>query len=208
VFTVGPATRSISTRTDTRPNIIRAVESWLRIQHTLAKTPVTTAARNDAGGFDYVIASKGFPTRLCLKKAPEDCFPSAGAAYTADGKWGADTWLAPATVEMAASPALGGNVGASTTAVIEGYSCADTAIGEGCAHGAGLWGGVGHAGLDNLLLTVSTDAQGRILSVRGFWTSEYRIDFGPPALQAPDGQANSWFGGYLELRAVDPAETP
>jgi hypothetical protein len=67
---------------------------------------------------------------------------------------------------------------------------------------------VGHAGLDNLLLTVSTDAQGRILSVRGFWTSEYRIDFGPPALQAPDGQANSWFGGYLELRAVDPAETP
>jgi len=204
VFTVGPAARRLTTRTDANAKPRRAVESWLSITHTLAETSVSAARRNDAGGFDYVLGQQGFPVRLCLQSDPQDCFPSGGAPLTTDGQWAAGVWAAPAAVGVAASPALAGNVGAPTRAVIEGYHCADTSDGAECARGVALWGA--RAGLDNLLLEVSTDAQGRVLAARGYWTTEYRVDAGPPALQAPEGQANSWTGGYLELQNA--ASTP
>ena len=83
-MTVGPAARSVvanvnelAGRTGGAPP--RAVISWSSTVHTLEPTPVTTAVSDGEGGRIYVIGSKGFPERLCMKTDAEDCFPSAHA---------------------------------------------------------------------------------------------------------------------------------
>ena len=53
----------------------RAVISWSSITHTLAPTAVTTAEPDGKGGMVYVIASKGFPERLCRKADPYRLLP-------------------------------------------------------------------------------------------------------------------------------------
>lgn len=88
---VGPAARSVVANVNElaggpagRPP--RAVISWSAITHTLEPTPVSSATRNAAGGFDYVIGSKGFPARICRAADAGDCFPSARAPKTTDGQ--------------------------------------------------------------------------------------------------------------------------
>lgn len=204
---VGPAARSVVSNINSqagRPP--RLVEKWQAIRHTLAATPVDFAKRNAAGGFDYVIGQRGFPTLLCRKADPADCYSSALAPRTTDGPDGEGVWLAPPGdgVGVERAPVWGGgNPGATTTAVFEGYSCADEFGGNECLHANVAWGSDREdPGFDNLLLKVSTDRKGRVRLVRGFWTHEYYIQGGPPAFQVPAGEDNSWQGGYLQLEPV------
>ncbi len=212
-LSVGPAARSVVSNINSqagRPP--RLVEKWQAIHHTLAATPVDFATRNATGGIDYVIGKRGFPTLLCRKADPMDCYSSALAPKTTDGPSGEGTWDGPPAdgigVERSAAWG-GGNPGATTTAVFEGYSCADDFEGKECLHANVAWGSDKEdPGLDNLLLRVSTDRKGRIQAVQGYWTNEYYIQGGPPAFQIPAGQDNSWQGGYLQLAPVpDPSNT-
>ena len=112
VLTVGPAARSVVSNINSlagKPP--RAVETWSSIVHTLAATAVNSALRNPSGGFDYVIASKGFPAPICRKADPGDCFTSAYAPKTTDGAKGAGIWAAPGSVGIGRDAYLGGNGG-------------------------------------------------------------------------------------------------
>ena len=201
---VGPAARSVVSNINSpagRPP--RLVEKWQAIRHTLAPTAVDFATPNDAGGTDYVIGKRGFPTLLCRKADPADCYTSAYAARTTDGPAGEGTWAAPPAdgIGVERAPVWGGgNPGATTTAEFVGHSCADQSGGNECAHANVAWGSDHEdPGLDNLLLKIVTDKRHRIRSVQGFWTNEYYIQGGPEAFQVPEGQDNSWQGGYLQL---------
>lgn len=214
---VGPAARSVVANVNElaggpagRPP--RAVISWTAMTHRLEPTPVSGATRNAAGGFDYVIGSKGFPTRICRAADARDCFPSARAPKTTDGQKGEGVWAAPASVGNTRDSAMDGNAGARTSAVMEGYHCTDNRGGITCPSHNVVWRNAEEPapgarnlseapGLDNLLLRVVTDAGGRVVAAQGYWTQEYRIDAGPDAFQVPEGHDNSWQGGYLELEA-------
>lgn len=204
---VGPAARSVVSNINSqagRPP--RLVEKWSAIVHTLAPTPVDFATRNAAGGFDYVIGRRGFPQLLCRTADPADCYTSAYAPKTTDGPEGEGVWAGPPTdgIGVERAPVWGGgNPGATTTARFEGYACADDSGGKECLHANVAWGSDKEdPGLDNLLLEVVTDRAGRITRVRGYWTNEYFILGGPEAFQVPEGQDNSWQGGYLQLAPV------
>jgi len=206
-LTVGPAARNVVSNINSQAGKPpRVVEKWLAIRHTLGPTAIDFATPNEAGGFDYVIGKRGFPTLICRAADPADCYTSALAPRTTDGPTGAGVWAGPPGdgigVERASAWG-GGNPGATTTAEFDGYSCADTAGGEECKHANVAWGSDKEdPGLDNLLLKVITDRKRRILSVRGFWTNEYYIRGGPPDFEVPTGEDNSWQGGYLQLQPV------
>lgn len=190
----------------------RATISWSSITHTLAPTRVTTAEPDGHGGTVYVIASKGFPERLCRKADPSDCFPSARAPKTNDGP-NVHQWDHPAKIGVTRETAIDGNIGANTTAIMADYACKDNRGGVVCpAHNVVWKNGREPApgernisespGFDNLLLRIRTDAAGRIQAVDGFWTQEYSLEAGPASLNVPEGHDNSWQGGYLQLTAV------
>ncbi len=204
LLTVGAALRSHVTRIDDKSPLLRVVESWTRIVHTLAPTPVSVATRNSTGGYDYILASKGLPPRLCRKAEAQDCFPSATAPLLTDGKWSAGTWAGPSALPLGRGPAFGANTGAQTTAVMENYRCADTAQGMLCGRGIDLWGGPEDPGWDTVLVTISTEASGRVVRAEGYWMDEFRVEAGPPQLRGPAGEDNSWTGGYLILTGGSP----
>lgn len=203
VLIVGPAARNVVSNINSmagRPP--RVVESWTSITHTLAPTVVDSATRNALGGFDYVIASRGFPDPICRAADAHDCYTSAYAPRTTDGPKGAGVWSGPGNVGVGRDPYLGGNLGATTTATMTGYVCADDAGGKECAAANVVWGSSkAKPDLSNLLLKVSTDARRRVTRATGFWTHEYRINAGPDSFQLPEGRNNSWQGGYLQLEA-------
>jgi hypothetical protein len=207
VLTVGPTARSVVVNVN---ELVggpagappRAVESWASITHTLAPTAVNETTANNYGGVNYIIGSKGFPTRLCHKDNPDDCFPSALAPKTTDGQ-SVKRWASPSSAPITRDTEMGGNVGAQTTAVFKGYTCVDNRDNITCPDHNVIWGGsTEDPGLDNLLLKVSTDEQGRVISTQGFWTNEYRIDAGPANYQVADDHNNSWQGGFMQLTSV------
>lgn len=224
---VGAAARSfvatisaaVGAPADRRP---RAVISWSRITHTLEPTAVDAASANALGGIDYTIASKGFPERICLSGDPADCFPSARALKMTDGQDAASPWKAPASIGLTRDTAMDGNAGARTTAAMHDYACNDNVDGLTCPQQSSVTGrnslvlwrnGVEAApgernvseapGFDNLLLSIETDAAGRIVKAAGYWTQEYTVGAGPDSFHLPEGHDNSWLGGYLELAGVE-----
>jgi len=218
---VGPAARSVVANVNElaggpagRPP--RAVISWSSLTHTLAPTAASSTTPNASGGFEYVIAAKGFPERLCLAAEPADCFPSARAPRTTDGQEGAGRWARPAAVGITRDAAMDGNAGARTEAVMADYRCVDNRGGITCPSHNVVWRNTEEPvpgarnlseapGFDNLLLRVNTDRHHRVLSVEAFWTQEYRIDAGPPGFQLAGGHDNSWQGGYFELEPAGEA---
>ena len=189
----------------------RAVMSWSSNTHTLAKTPVNFATPNEHGGVDYVIGSKGFPDLICTTSDPEDCFPSALAGRTVQGQDAGNTWSRPSPIGFTRDTAMDGNVGATTSAVMADYRCVDNRNGITCPSHNVVWSNEPEAdpgkrsvnegaGLDNLVLRVSTDESGRVLSAAGFWTQEYMIAAGPKMFQVPAGHNNSWQGGYMQMK--------
>lgn len=218
---VGPAARSVVVNVN---ELVggpagappRAVMKWSSIDHVMEKTPVDEATPNASGGFDYVIASKGFPRLLCRVEDPDDCFPSALAGLTVDGQQAEGTWDGPSPVGLTRDTAMAGNVGASTSAIMNDRACNDNRGDVTCPDHNVVWsesaepipGARNQAegpGLDNLLLKITTDDNGRVLRLQGFWTNEYLIATGPPTFQVPDGHNNSWQGGYMQLTGVEPA---
>jgi hypothetical protein len=181
---VGPAVRSVVVNVNELAGgpggaPPRAVMTWDNITHTLAETAFDRATKNDHGGYDYVIASKGFPRR-------------------------------PSEYGVTRDTEMEGNVGAQTTAVINGYRCFDNRGDITCPNHNVVWSASIEPaqgdtninegpGFDNLLLKISTDDQANILSVKGFWTNEYLIKGGPGFFQVADGHNNSYQGGFLQL---------
>jgi hypothetical protein len=121
------------------------------------------------------------------------------AADTADGKWGTGGWAEPGNLPVGRSLALGANIGAQTTAVIDSYRCADLTDSADCRMARSLWGGAEDPGLDNLLLRIVTDADGHVLKAQGFWTNEHQLNAPPAGAASLAGGDNSWWGGYMEL---------
>ncbi len=204
VLTVGPTARSVVVNVNELAGgpagaPPRAIESWAGITHTLAPTAVNETAANEFGGIDYVIGSRGFPSRLCHADNPDNCFPSAKAPKTTDGQL-VKRWAAPGTAPITRDTEMGGNIGAQTTAEFTDYKCVDNRDNITCPDHNVIWGGsIEDPGLDNLLLKVSIDADGRVVSAQGFWTNEYHIKAGPPIFQVADDHDNSWQGGYMQL---------
>ena len=110
----------------------------------------------------------------------------------------------------------GKNVGGATTAVIADWVCSDVGLGPteanadgteivdtmtDCEDSSVAWGvtdpedldqGKLNAGFDNLILKLSTDASGTVLSANAYYTMEY------PILGSPT-QDNTWIGGTLNF---------
>lgn len=204
---VGPAARNVVSgfqRSEPKPP--RTVHGWSRIVHTLAPTAVDSATATPGGGVEYIIASRGFPARLCRREDPADCFPSAHAPRTTDGPNGEGTWAGPPDGPGIERDTIWGtgNIGAVTTAIMEGRTCRDDVGGRECDVANVVWGAGEDPGLDNLLLKVITGPDGRVVRAEGFWTNEYFIRGGPDSFQVPEGHNNSWQGGFLEVRGAKP----
>jgi hypothetical protein len=181
----------------------RAVHSWSKITHTLAPAVVTQAVATETGGVTYVIASLGFPDVVCFTSDNDDCFPAENSRKIETGQDAEGDWSAPSQQPLPRGEALGGNIGALTTAVAEGSACADNVGGDSCLKGQTVWGSDKEDfGLDNILIKVSADGAGKVLSLEAFWTVETRIDAGPPIFQTPESQPNSWTAGYMEAVAL------
>jgi hypothetical protein len=112
------------------------------------------------------------------------------------------------------------NVGTITTATMNGFSCVDTGLdpkrpGEpadsvsDCVDVATVWGssnidpvrgdGSSNASFDNLILKVSTDSDGSVVEVSGFYVLQYGI--------IQPGY-NSWAGGTLSFGGEPPTPAP
>jgi hypothetical protein len=112
----------------------------------------------------------------------------------------------------------GPNPGGATTAVISGLTCFDTGLDPtfpsdpvdtltDCQSSPVVWGVVDpvdtdagklNAGIDNLVLMLSTDASGNIVSANAYYTMEY------PIIQPDD---NSFVGGTLSFTGSVPPPT-
>jgi hypothetical protein len=116
------------------------VERWRSLDHTMAAPyPVDQAIPNAGGGFDYIIGSRGTPTRLCRATNPknitdptfdpvannafdpDDCFPTNNNNKTTLPA--APAWWAPvpavSSVGIERSPALADRAGASPNVGIQ-----------------------------------------------------------------------------------------
>ncbi|MEC9374741.1 MAG: hypothetical protein VYA80_00045 [Pseudomonadota bacterium] len=213
---VGPAARSVVVNVNELAGgpggaPPRAVMSWSKITHILSPTIVDSSADNEWGGATYVIASKGFPERLCRNEDPEDCYPSAYAGLTTNGQTDEGNWNGPKTVGVTRDTEMEGNVGASTFAEISDYKCVDNRQQITCPDHNVVWSqseepkigavdGNEGPGFDNLLLRVATNSNNQVISAEGYWTNEYFILGGPKFFQVAEGHDNSYQGGYLDLR--------
>ena len=195
-FTIGALARNVPTGQFTR-----AVQQWTAMENTIVPTPVnpTATVANGAGGVDYVVGSRGFPTPRCYRYNAANCFPTEDSVPDfGDARfWGP---IPPAgSVGIEASGLLGdpafvpvqpppliptGNVGASATGTIIGGSCeTNNGAVDDCAVSALIWGAGEDPGFDNLIMKISTNNSGQITSALVYWTQEYFIGaFGDPNL--------------------------
>ena len=186
---VGPGVRNIATDQTTR-----AVQRWTSITHTLADTVVNSAVFNGAGGYDYVVGSRGAPEQICLAGGGA-CFglhesgadPTTGPvnSWGVGGVAGTKPTVGITKLENFAGFIATGttdqtNVGATTTAVIADPTCEsnDAVAPLDCDVSPVLWGIGEDPGFDNLILAFSTNAAGDITSGRAYWTQDFRIDQG------------------------------
>jgi hypothetical protein len=201
---IGPGARNVlSNATD------RGVQTWDQIIQTLGPTFVSSAIPNTAGGVDYVLGARGVPGPLrratdlaagfTRDDAPELLNPAGGSAWTCDQTAGNHT---PCGVGIERSTIMGNNVGGSTVGTIVNNVCASTSVANSdCLAGPVMWGStLRPAGWDNLVLSISTDANGGIVSAEGWWTQEYQIGIGTVAQQA---DRNAMQGGHFRFTATN-----
>ncbi|MBL8225035.1 MAG: hypothetical protein JNM50_06875 [Chromatiales bacterium] len=179
----------------------QAIERWQSMDHSMtAPYRVDQAIPNDRGGFDYVIGSRGTPTRLCRAVFPgsgngfdpDDCFPTNN--YSKATLPQPPAWWAPVpevgSVGIERSPALANRLGAAPNPGIQtvaafrdrllgvdtqAYSCDTNNLSfDECATGVLIWGGREDPGFDNLVGIISTAADGS-LTADFYWTQEYNI---------------------------------
>jgi hypothetical protein len=204
----------------------RAVQRWSSITHTIASTAVNSATANVAGGFDYVIASRGAPELICI---------AGGGACFGNHESGANEQTGPAGFwgvagvggvkpgfgienfdALAGIPATGTtdqrNFGATTTAVVADPTCDATARTPPavafCSPVGGnvnLWGPTGpeDPGWENLILLFSTDAAGNITAGRAYWTQNFRFGLFPGQPPGDDSEQLGTFT-FTGSAAADP----
>ena len=104
-----------------------------------------------------------------------------------------------------ADPSLN-NIGATTTAVIDNWSCVPHPAATGCPlfNGALLGGIASNPGYQNLLLSVSTDAGGHIVSSNAYYTNEYKV---LGFLFGFNVEWEAWDGGELVMGGVAQADS-
>ncbi|MEO8224995.1 MAG: hypothetical protein ABI661_09315, partial [Gammaproteobacteria bacterium] len=224
-FSIGNMARNIQVGQTTR-----VVQRWTTMDHVMAPKAVnaTETVANAAGGVDYVIGSRGFPTPRCSKTNAADCFPTANASAVFTDldntpEENAVSFWVQIPVGQVGIEAVGllgdpnfmlvqpppnpktGNVGASSTATFTGYSCSYNSISANdCQVNAIVWGTGEPAGFDNMIMKVSTDSSGAITAARIYWTEEYFISFGG----APAGYDNSYQAGTINFTGVEQSLAP
>lgn len=213
----------------------QAIEQWQSLDHTMAEPyQVDQAIPNAAGGFDYVIGSRGAPNPLCRalnpgfdnEFDPDDCFPSPNydrpTIPTQPAWWAPVPFVGSVGIErspkLADKPSLFGgdpvpNIGLRTVASFrdrmpgintEAYSCITNSA-TPCDISVLTWGGLEDPGFDNVVGVISTTAEGEV-SARLYWTQEYHLNaFGA----APPSEGdNSWQGGGMAFTASSGGGSP
>ncbi len=143
---------------------LRGEDSWTTLTLSFGAETVSSAVANGSGGFDYVIASDGFPS--LITNGAGDYFPSETAS-TGIGSF----WLAPGTSGIAP---IEGQVGLTPSLAFTGYSCADTIYTGACADNS-LAALIADGATANLILAVSTGATGNIISGTGIWALQFDV---------------------------------
>ncbi|MEO8444907.1 MAG: Ig-like domain-containing protein [Gammaproteobacteria bacterium] len=226
-FTIGNMARNIATGQTTR-----AIQRWTTMDHVMAPTAVnaTATVANGAGGVDYVIGTRGFPTPRCSKTNASDCFPTANSSSVftdldnTPEENAVSFWVQIPVGQVGiervgllgdpnfvltqpppADSAKTGNRGATSTATFTGYSCSYNSLSANdCAASVLVWSAAEPAGFDNMIMKVSTDSLGAITSARIYWTEEYFIGFGG----APPGYDNSYQAGAIDFTGVEQSLAP
>lgn len=153
-FTMGPAFRQYDTGT-----VGLAVETWDSITHVVAPTAAAATA-NELGGFTYTL---GIVPNLIVDNNNGDSFPSRGQAGVVGlaGDWAAAGSAGIATYE--------GNTGASSTATMAGYQCL-----LGCGTSV-AWNSDARAAFGNILMSITTDAEGNLVDGFAFLVDELAL---------------------------------
>jgi len=167
-------------------------ESWGDgdIRFPWPATTVDSAAGNVQGGCDYVIASAGFPIRI--QEAG-----GAGRLYPVDLSAVIGSYVAPSPAGMASITE--GNVGIEVTVTVgPSWLCVANAVGDACDEGTGLNDGGSHFKgtreiLETLLVSISTNSDGDIISGEIFATNESKI------FNVAPNPYNSWDGTRWEF---------
>jgi hypothetical protein len=208
----------------------RALQRWTTFDHSMAAPyTVDAAVPNANGGFDYIIGSRGTPTKLCRATNPgvnenaaiddTDCFPSNNyskdsAQPTAPAWWGpipaSGSVGIERSVRLTDKPGPGNanvqgtpvpNVGITTTASFTGASCeTNNGAQDDCTLSPLIVGSsLEDPGYDNMVGIISTGTAG-ITSAEFYWTQEYHIGaFGA----APPSQGdNSFQAGLISFTGV------
>jgi hypothetical protein len=203
----------------------QALERWTSWDHTLAPTNVNFATAQPGGGFEYVIGVRGKPTPapLFLTANPSQVFGSEAApAALTPNPWDTSGASQPQKKRIGIERSVGfgnfdntgtnlqPNVGATTTATLSDYECFDadndcttSFILDGSSTVPGSITTSLPPGFSNLVLIVTTGADGRITTGEGYWTREYKILAGPPIGNDPPGiptTNNSWTGSRFTFK--------
>jgi hypothetical protein len=203
----------------------RALQRFKSWDHTMsAPFAVNQALPRAGGGFDYIIGTRGTPTKLCNAADANDCFPTnnfdKGSAQPSQPAWWAPI---PAVGSVGIERSIGlsnkpgpnedsvgaavPNVGVITTGAFRGrgasnnadYSCFTNNGGQDdCALSPLIPGSsVEDAGFDNMVGIISTGPSG-IVSAELYAIHEYTITaFGGGS----DGD-NSWQGGLISFTGI------
>lgn len=213
------------------------VEKYSSMVQILAPQAASSVTANGLGGFDYVIGSEGFPTLLTYSQAGS-CFGQTfgavecGHSFSGPGSVDPDFWNGTSTAGIGS---LESNFGAKTIGTVNDLACIDNrsssgvesndcrdsqvgyspylyingpcAVSGGCvAYGAR--GASEDVGWDQLLLKVSTDASGNVVSLAGFNVDDYRV-FGSTrcgdnttGTGSYSATCNSWTSGYFSAAVV------
>lgn len=173
-------------------------EVWTSRTIDFAAVTVDSAVSNGDGGLDYVIGSQGLPAPLVDSATGADFWPSESGPESDSNPTIGDYWAAAGPVGIATfegNPSLGTT---GTTSAV-GYSCNDVVDGVGGADsacdGTSLLGdgvSVGNLGFENILLALSTDADGHVTSAKLVWVQEVKI-FSFLA------GADSWIAGVIDF---------
>ena len=199
----------------------KVVDRYTSMTQVLAPKVVSSFTANAFGGYDYVIGSEGFPALLTFNSPTEpeavpcagqlfgsmDCRASFSGAVSDPDRWSGSTTAGIGSLES--------NIGARTTGTVVNLACTDTGGNNDCHDSVVSFAprlippnqapGAGNVtaedvGWDQLLLKVSTNASGQVVTVAGFDVQEYQT-FGPPVACGSDPGAtiscNSWTSGYF-----------
>ena len=216
------------------------VDKYDSMTQVLAPVTAHSVTANGAGGFDYVIGSDGFPTLLTFAGpgCVGAVFGSVECGHSFSGPGTVDPYFWDGASDgKGGLGTLESNYGAKTVGTVTNLACIDSksatgvesndcrdsqvsyapylgtngacAVSGGCVVG-GVRGAAEDVGWDNLLLKVSTNSAGNVISIEGYNVDDYRV-FG--VTRCGDNTAgsgtyaatcNSWTSGHFSADRVPP----